>query len=697
VAYLLDAYQTKAADVDALLWTCLRSWGGRLSPILPFTDGSLPDAAWALLRAVSPDVISSPSPIPEELSSRLQVELSPVAIQPRALLLSPVHTVVNSEILEDIPPRGRPKVAISFRLLPSLTDPLARRFIEWNFGHFLPGTANGVPTKEHSVGSLDDLRRALQERAEYRGHEIYQPEIASVPDTLPCVPAATDNFTVVVGDSVSDFCTAWNAALCKGKGGRLSSVWIPLALAEDPDTAPILKHWIAYASSRLTNSPRVLLQAADPKRSEDLAALLLPAHSATHSKPCPPPEPEYFGDVLRASEIVHRGLQDEEVIILRSPESWQTTGIWAADLVIEQESFDPNYLRTWWWQLPRSPAVAGRVLQQGRVNSSHRLPTTLVQAERPEILVRLPDSAELFRALLCPRNATPTGRGGFQDCRLSDKGRCLESFVELLGGLLAAKFLVESRFWREVLKEMPEVTAPSGTEWTYKDLLGKASREYNDFKRVHSRTDEFDREIFKGSVENLIERGVFILGMDQRCASCDYTTWFSLGTLRQSSECPGCHVLTAVDPSRPIRIRLNSLVKRGWQQDIVPVLLALESEVMHSRTSFRYSPQMDVFDEDPGRNALTDIDILCVTDGDLVIGEAKTDINGFGEKDFTNLRMCAERLRPDRIVLFSMTGDASSDFEAQLAALRAAVALHGVRETLWRRPMPSVFEATPPH
>ncbi|HXT98766.1 MAG TPA: hypothetical protein VN853_20880 [Polyangia bacterium] len=77
----------------------------------------------------------------------------------------------------------------------------------------------------------------------------------------------------------------------------------------------------------------------------------------------------------------------------------------------------------------------------------------------------------------------------------------------------------------------------------------------------------------------------------------------------------------------------------------------------------------------------------------LPFTEAKTDINGFGEKDFTNLRMCAERLRPDRIVLFSMTGDASSDFEAQLAALRAAVALHGVRETLWRRPMPSVFEA----
>jgi hypothetical protein len=137
----------------------------------------------------------------------------------------------------------------------------------------------------------------------------------------------------------------------------------------------------------------------------------------------------------------------------------------------------------------------------------------------------------------------------------------------------------------------------------------------------------------------------------------DYTT---------VSACVGCGE-EHCEASPEVTVRLNQVVERAIQADVAPVVRALLR--LRRRGPFVPFPCVDV--TLPGREGVyTDLDICCLEEGKLIIGEVKSDPNGFKEADIERLATVAQSLRPHRVVL-AATGD---DEPQAVSVLKAKLA-----------------------
>lgn len=103
---------------------------------------------------------------------------------------------------------------------------------------------------------------------------------------------------------------------------------------------------------------------------------------------------------------------------------------------------------------------------------------------------------------------------------------------------------------------------------------------------------------------------------------------------------------------------LSSPVPRAW---IYPrqFILTLGELLRESHKSFIFAPSLDLF-EDAEKERLGDLDIVCIQDGKLVIGEVKTSVSGFGSDDFDKMEFVAKHIRPD-VLIFSAEKGCTSD------------------------------------
>lgn len=64
-------------------------------------------------------------------------------------------------------------------------------------------------------------------------------------------------------------------------------------------------------------------------------------------------------------------------------------------------------------------------------------------------------------------------------------------------------------------------------------------------------------------------------------------------------------------------------------------------------------------------SSITDCDIVCLKDGFLIITEVKYDWNWFKRDDFTDLKIVAEKVKPDKLI-FAAYGKPSKATKANL-------------------------------
>jgi len=77
---------------------------------------------------------------------------------------------------------------------------------------------------------------------------------------------------------------------------------------------------------------------------------------------------------------------------------------------------------------------------------------------------------------------------------------------------------------------------------------------------------------------------------------------------------------------------------------------------MHRRShqSFAYSPQINLYDNHHSNKPCAEIDTVCLSDGQLIIGEAKHNSAAFSvdsNKSLKSLVEVAKVIRPDKIIL----------------------------------------------
>lgn len=269
-------------------------------------------------------------------------------------------------------------------------------------------------------------------------------------------------------------------------------------------------------------------------------------------------------------------------------------------------------------------------------------------------------------------------------CPEADRGRAATRISQRILGLIGERLpgtaissaqMEQERAWFEQLHGYETQSAGGQTQVQY--LAGDAMVQMVGFGPVTSAE-------FKEGLRDLVALRVLRMGMDVRCPRCRLQEWIPTDLLRQSNECSGCGASLDLLPETAWTYRLNSLIHHSVNSRVLAVWQAL-AELASRPGCFFFTPSSEVHFKRPinGR-AKRELDVLCVTDGSLLIGEVKTgdlhvaDFNEFGE--------LAQVLRPDRAAMFVSEEHVQPKVKEWFNEFRARLAAFGVRGELFVLP-----------
>ena len=169
---------------------------------------------------------------------------------------------------------------------------------------------------------------------------------------------------------------------------------------------------------------------------------------------------------------------------------------------------------------------------------------------------------------------------------------------------------------------------------------------------------DFRPENVKDTLEQLTRRNIVQVGVRPRCSRCGMAHWYHVDDIRQHLTCQGCRIQFSLHPELTWHYRLNELIHAAHAlHGTTPVILVLGQLLNESRTSFLFSPNLNLLSKPQDESSETlektaEVDIACIQDGKFIIGEVKQSMNLFKTQDFDDIAEIAKRTKPDR-VLFS--------------------------------------------
>ena len=157
-------------------------------------------------------------------------------------------------------------------------------------------------------------------------------------------------------------------------------------------------------------------------------------------------------------------------------------------------------------------------------------------------------------------------------------------------------------------------------------------------------------EDLESGLHEMVQLGVFRMGMSVRCPRCRLQHWLEAENLRQCGSCPGCGSPMPLIPESVWSYRLNPLIHHCVNHNVLAVWHALQ-QVSHRLGSFFFTPSSELrFAKPVNGKPKSEVDVLCVTDGELLLGEVKT--GPLAESDFKEFAAIVLALRPDLGAVF---------------------------------------------
>ena len=131
------------------------------------------------------------------------------------------------------------------------------------------------------------------------------------------------------------------------------------------------------------------------------------------------------------------------------------------------------------------------------------------------------------------------------------------------------------------------------------------------------------------------KKGLFI-GMKVRCNFCGANKWYSLAELKEVIDCKGCFNQIIPGIKSPIYYKLSETIISNLLSDqtknkktfdgnyiVIRTLHSLKNDYSNCYSSFIWVPPTEIVYQLGDDKNVTDIDIIAIQDGKLVLGEAK--------------------------------------------------------------------------
>ena len=299
----------------------------------------------------------------------------------------------------------------------------------------------------------------------------------------------------------------------------------------------------------------------------------------------------------------------------------------------------------------------------------------------------------------------------------SDKARYCRGVLDLFGGIQSAHHTFETRFWKDIFYYLAGLGGPKPTtatsniyqtiakyperwtldgsrpkeeevnriereitklaqyvrvrenEVTFQFLEKRLTEERVEFLRQHQELEQTEaltttaaseeiRTDLRRALQGFLDAKIFRQGTNTRCRHCGSKIWQEISGLQQEFKCPGCGGLmhSAVEPTW--YYRLNTLLRSGIvEHGTVALIAALAKAREQARESFVYSPGLVFYERFEDREPVAELDAICLIDGELWVGEVKTNASEFKPKEMEKLLREAAKLNADKAFVFALEGD----------------------------------------
>lgn len=205
---------------------------------------------------------------------------------------------------------------------------------------------------------------------------------------------------------------------------------------------------------------------------------------------------------------------------------------------------------------------------------------------------------------------------------------------------------LDERKKQEEVESAQELPQPQSTE----------DSEAVEVAEDNSSDEDLIRELQR-DIDDLVEYGILLVGIKPRCPNCGYQIWYPLDEAEQIIKCKGCSNSFSISSRNNWVYKLNSLARTAVIHGVMPVLSTLNRLQHEARSSFIFTVNQELFKNEDLLTTGTagpcrELDIVCIKDGELVLGETKQSVDLFVEKDFDDMAEVAEQVKPD-LVIFS--------------------------------------------
>ena len=295
---------------------------------------------------------------------------------------------------------------------------------------------------------------------------------------------------------------------------------------------------------------------------------------------------------------------------------------WITELGLNKYHLPRHYaLGRWMMGAPYFTTKDVRVTSEG---PAYFCPSNLImggidaEGSVPRPSIRIPETLEVFEEV---------ARQSGLSCAISDKGFYAQSTCEKFGGLhLLADFLRSASGQLFIAAFLDKSKPVKGDH--LKGAL-PADRRYLDLdslSAILADQNEACKTLDLLSLLRVLYRG-FVL----QCQYCRDADWFALSDLTDTFTCKRCHrsqIFTQKHwryPEQPrLYYQLDELVYQGAEHNMQVPLLALDRLRRESKDSFLHAPELS-YRVSGAEKPLCEVDLNCIVDGILTIGEAKKD------------------------------------------------------------------------
>jgi hypothetical protein len=356
-----------------------------------------------------------------------------------------------------------------------------------------------------------------------------------------------------------------------------------------------------------------------------------------------------------------------------------------------------------------------------------------VNIETRTVEIKQPDDSNVFQSLITENSRFDYGdlrdlhtkAALYRYTKPSDKGSYLQGLIGMFGSLSDIEHTMETHFWRaqfgkmaapaqsqhdEVIRDIQQrmhaadgrlvIEDDAGWQKLAQRIVQKASRlrvprlrtRYSDL--LNDWTEELTAAIEKdpnlkqrqdeilGEREDDLKRslsfffgcGVMYRGHEWSCRECRHRNWVGVEALKDMMSCDVCGREHQLPIDVALDFRMNEFFATCLREhDTISVAWAISALRQQAKHSFMFAPQTALYRDYPenqGQRIDREVDILCIMDGRLVIGEVKASSELITKSDITDLAAVAQELGADLAVLAAVKGQPAA-MEAKVAELRA--------------------------